>query len=413
MRWVLALIMLAGCGGSRCKEVNDARAALAHVGTPDRGADVRVVVPLERANTLIAELLRAEPLEAPIDVPDLGPIEVTTSLTAHVRDVKLQPGEADRVRFAVRLEIRDREREITTLAMVAEVAPQLQRGDDGARLMIGFGPRNLLDVQPELGPDAQRALGNAVARALPESVRERVPQVVIELAAGKLATHLTGGAYRALQATLLKRVGDLSKLQVRLPDVPVATWSIVSTERTMTIEIVTDLPVRRGLAPPATEPTELTVAMSGSAVAELANWAIDRGYAPRWYNRTIEPRDNGEFRPRFDYLAEDRAHPIKVYSFQERGGCSYFRIGVRAGIAMDGDQLKATAFDRELERRSANPVIEAAAWAKYFVIGSLNRSKRVAAHTQFKIGERTLETRVVDAAMANDEVRFALRVGAK
>ena len=47
--------------------------------------------------------------------------------------------------------------------------------------------------------------------------------------------------------------------------------------------------------------------MSGSAVAELANWAIDEGHAPRWYDRSLKPTEKGEFRPRFDYVAADRA----------------------------------------------------------------------------------------------------------
>ena len=363
------------------------------------------MIPVERANALIAELLQAEPLSAPIDPPDLGPIELTTTLAAHLREVRVQAAAADRVSFAIRLEIRDRDRELTTFALVTEVTPELQRTSDGATLAIGFGPANLLAVKPELGPDARRALGDALQRALPD----RIPRVMIDVAAGKLATHLTNGAYRALQATILKRAGELTRLALRLPDVPIARHAIRSTDRTLAVDIVTDLPVRRGLATPTTEPTDITVALSGSAVAELANWAIDRGHAPRWYSRTIEPRTDGEFRPHFDYIAEDRAHPLKVYSFQERGGCSYFRVGVRAAIAMDGEQLKATALDRELEQSSANPVIEAAAWVKYFVIGSLDRSKRVAAHTRITIGERTLETRVVEAGATNDEVRFALR----
>lgn len=409
---VAAILILANGCGSRCHEVQRARTALAHAGAPDRTADVRVSVPLDRANELIAELLRAEPLEAPIDVPDLGPIEVMTTLRARLRDVRVQPGGPDKLRFAIRLEIRDDERTLTTLGLVTEVAPQLERDSDGAMLAIGFGPENLLSVKPELGRDASRALTDAVTRALPGPIRDRVPRVIIETAVNKLTTHLTDGAYRALQATLLKRVGEVTRVKLRLPDVPITKWTSHSTESVLTVELVTDLPVRHGLVTAATEPTEITVAIAGSAVAELANWAIDKGHAPRWYNRVIQPKTDGDFRPQFDYIVGAR-NPFKVYSFQERNGCSYFRIGVRASIAMKGEQLEATALDRDLEHSAANPVVEVAGWVKYFLVGALDRSKRVATHTRLAIGSRILETRVVDAAIQNDEVRFALKFAAK
>ena len=149
--------------------------------------------------------------------------------------------------------------------------------------------------------------------------------------------------------------------------------------------------------------------LSGSAVAELANWAIDRGIAPQWYTRSIKPSPSGEFRPRFDYLAEDRGHPFKVLAFQERGGCSYFKVGVRASVGIKGDKLEVIALDRALEASAANAVIEAAAWVKFFVTGSIDRSKTVVAKTQLTVGDRTLQTQVVGAALAHDELQFQLR----
>lgn len=153
--------------------------------------------------------------------------------------------------------------------------------------------------------------------------------------------------------------------------------------------------------------------MSGSAVAELANWAIDHGHAPRWYTRSLTPSESGEFRPRFDYVAEDRAHPFKVYAFQERGGCSYFKVGVRASVAITGDKLEVIALDRALEASAANPAIEAAAWVKYFVTGSIDRSKKLAAQTQLTVGGRPLATQIVGAALDDDELRFALKFSAE
>jgi hypothetical protein len=410
----VAAVVATGCG-SRCKDVESARTALrTRVAAANRGADVQVRVPLERANTLIAELLRAEPVSMAIDAPDIGPIEISVKgLTATATEVKLRPGPPGKIRFATRVEIRDQEPEsppVTTLVAVAEVTPVLERKDDGAALVIGLGSENLLSIKPELGPDQTRQLGDAVTRWMPAGLRDRVPRMLRDAAVRKLSSHLTGAAYTALQRTLLKRVGEVTRLRLRLPDVPVASTSITSTEQLLEVEIATDLQVRRGLAPGGgAAGDDVSVRISASAAAELANWAIEHGHAPRWYDRSLDPRPEGEFRPYFDYVAEEKAHPIKVYAFQERGGCSYFRVGVQADVGLDGDKLRATARDRVLEKKSANPVIELAAWTKYFLFGWVDQSKRIAAHTRMTAGNRTLDTQVVGAALANDELTFKLR----
>ena len=400
-----------GCA-SRCKEVERARAALAaRRGDEQRGPDVRVTVPFQRANTLVAELLEAEPLAMPLEPPDLGPIEIEIpALVAEVREVQLVAGGEGKVRIATRVAVRQAgEAEIAMLAMVAEVTPVV-RPD---ALLIGLGPENILAMKPELGGGSAHALGDAIARWLPERIRARAPRVVIDLAAKRLASYLTGAAFRAMQRTLLRRVGEVTALRLRLPDVPVKAVAMRSSERALEVEIRTDLPVRRGLGPRSGESVDIAVRVSASAAAELANWAIDRGHAPRWYDRNLEPRAHGEFRPRFDYVAEDRAHPLKVFAFQERGGCSYFRVGVRASVAIEGDKLRATALDRVLEASAAHPLLEIGAWVKFFVAGWVDQTKRVAAHTQLKIGTRVLETRVVAAALVEHELQIALQVAAK
>lgn len=54
-------LQVTGCG-NRCKDVQHAKAALARQGAPHRGADVRVTVPYDQANRVIAGLLAQEPV---------------------------------------------------------------------------------------------------------------------------------------------------------------------------------------------------------------------------------------------------------------------------------------------------------------------------------------------------------------
>ena len=412
---MLAALSLAGCG-SRCPEITAARRTLLERTATAPGPHVEVRIPLERANAFIAELLRAEPLAVPIELPGVGALALAGhEVTAIARDVRLRPAGPDRVRFAVRIEIADAHQPLTTLAVETEVTPALVRGGGATELVAGFGPENLVAVTPELGGDAERALGGAIARWLPRAVRDRVPRSLIDRGARELATHLTGAAYQALQKTLLRRLGEVTRLRVRLPDVPVARTELRSSNapsEALTIAIATDLPVRAGLAAPSSTsaPDEVAVRLSSSTVTELANWAIDRGHLPQHYTRSLEPRPDGQFRPRFDYLADQPARPFKIHVFQDRGGCSYFQVGLRLQLRIVDDQLEVAALDQIVEAANASRMLEIALWLKQLVQGSIDRSRRAAANTQLTVGGRAFEARAVRAAVAGDELAFELRL---
>jgi hypothetical protein len=412
---VLALLVatwLTGCG-SRCREIATAKRALIERTAIAPGPHAQVQVPLDRANAFIAELLRDQPLAVPIELPSLGPITLPVhELTAIAREVRIRPGQPDRVRFAMRIEIDDAQQPVTTLAIETEVKPTVVRNGGTTELVTGFGPENLIAVKPELGPNAERTLGDAIARWLPPVVRDHLPRGVLDHAAGELGTYLTGAAYKLLQTTLLRRLGEVTRLRLRLPDLPIGGVALRSSEaprEALTIDLATDLPVRRGLlaAPPTGD--EVMVRISGSTTAEIANWAIEHSYLPQQYTRSLEPARDGEFRPRFDDIAEDRVRPVKIHVFQERGGCSYFQVGLRLQIQIVDDKLEVSTLDQIVESASASKVIEIALWLKQLIQGSVDRSRLAAAHTQLTVGGRTFTTRAVRAQVVDDELQFELR----
>ncbi len=413
-RRVLVMIAagwLAGCG-SRCPEIAATRRALVERTAIAPGPHVEVRSPLDRANAFIAELLRDQPLAVPIELPGLGLALSSHELTAVAREVRVRPALPDRIRFAIRIEIEDAQQPVTTLAVETEVTPTVARGNGITELVTGFGPENLIAVTPELGPRAERALGDAIARWLPPVVRDRLPRSVLDRGARELASYLTGRAYRVLQATLLRRLGEVTRLRLRLPDLPIASATLRSSAtptEALTIDLATDLPVRRGLtaSPPAGD--EVMVRLSGSTATELANWAIERGHLPQHYTRSLEPKPDGEYRPYVDYLATDRARPVKIHVFQDRGGCSYFQVGLRLEMRIIGDKLEVSALDRIVESADASVPIEIALWLKQLIQGSVDRSRQAAAHTQLTVGGRSFTTRAVRAAVVDDELQFELQ----
>ncbi len=408
MRWLVALAVLAGCA-SRCKEVADARRALAaHAAVAGPHAQIRI--PFARANALVAELLRDEPLSVPIELPGLARLALPShQLTAIAREVRLERGAPDRVRFAVRLDLVDGDQPVTTLALEIEVRPVVTP----TALVVGFGPDNLVALHPVLDPDARRTLAAALARWLPDSVRTRVPQVLLEGAVGELGEQVTGAAYELLQKNLLYRLGELTRVRVALPDLPIERVATASTDDALAIDLELALPVRAGVAASAPTDDDIAVRISGSAVAEVANWAIANGHLPPWYTRDLEPKPEGEYRPYFDYRADDRVRPLKVHVVQERGGCSYFRVGLRPELAVVDDKLEIGMRDRYVERAVAGTLLELGLWFKQLVEGSIDSTKRAVARIELSVGHRQFATRVVRAAIVADELRLVLAVTAK
>ncbi len=232
----VALAALAGAGcGSACRDIAARRRALGERVGRGVGPDGRLHVPMVRANQILAATLAAEPVEVEIG-PDLLPRGLPLSLptlVARVQEVWVVPARPGRVGLAIQIEIRDAAREIVTLALTTEVTPQVVRARGGTRLEIGLGADSLVAVKPTLGPDATSRLTDALARWLPDELRRRVPRFVLERGAREVARHLTGGVYRALRATLLARLGEVTRLRIRLPDVPIASVSVRSPAGTI------------------------------------------------------------------------------------------------------------------------------------------------------------------------------------
>ena len=410
---LIALVALSAAGcGSQCRDIAARRRALGEIvraGEPHG----RLHLPFAQADRILAGTLAEQPLERAIG-PDLVPSRLPVRLpaiTARVREVRIVPAAPGRVGMAIQIEIRDSEQELVALALRTEVKPEVVRDGGTTSLEIGLGAEDLVSVQPVLGPDATRKLTDALARWLPDSLRERVPRPVLERGARELARHLTGAVYKALRATLLKRLGEVTRLRLRLPDLPIASVAVRSSAEAIDVDLVTELPVKRGLGPArptrATDPIQLR--LSGSAVAAIANWAIDSGRLPRRYTRNLKPDRDGDYRPVLEWVGSSARRPLLVHIFQERDGCSYFAVGVRPEISVAGDQLVATIRDREIERVHGSAALRIAAWLKSLVSGAADATRRIAATTQIEAGGRRFDTRITRAAL-DDELILDLAV---
>jgi hypothetical protein len=298
------------------------------------------------------------------------------------------------VRIDVTIELQDGRGTLLTFDAHTDVAPVLTHENGDAFLTVGLDPRRVEGVEIELGPRFTRSLRALLVARAAEEIGEE--------------------AWKVVRAKVLPRVGALTRMRVRLPDVPVDRVDVTSLAGpvpALDLAIATTLPVREGLhvVEQPLDPDAVDVRLAGSTVAELANWAIATGRAPQRYTRKLKPDKNGDFVPLLDWRP-GHARPLLVSIFQVQRGCSCFSAGVRARVDVRGDDIVGTIEERRLELAIGPAHIETLAWLKDVVDRAITRSKRAAAHTELTVGDRVIGARLVDADVDRAELHVAVHL---
>jgi hypothetical protein len=410
----ILVVFVGGCGGP-CKQIARERAALLGRSDSAPGAHARIQVPFAIANAMLAELVKDEP-ELPLDYGKLGPLAAfVPHLRGIVQGVELVPADPGKVGFAVRVSIVDDTGELLALLGRGDAAPVIEHAPDGGtKLAVPIRADQLTRLEPELGPRAAGKLGELLAKRLPSAVRDRTPQFLIDRIAKEVAEEAATQAYRLLRGAALKRIGELTTLRFGLPPAPIARVDVESRPGpvpALELAIVTALPVRAALAvaPPA-EPDAVTVAISGSAAVELANWSIAHGRAPQRYTRSLEPARDGTYVPHFDWRAGDAERPLVVHMFKVEDGCAHFAVGAKPFVEVRDGKISARIENKRLEAADASLAFATLARIKGAFDDSTSPTKQVANVAGFTIGDRDVTTRLVRAEVAGDDIRVSVAV---
>lgn len=414
---VLALALVAahaGCSGP-CKQVHAEWAAVRASRPPAADAHVRLQIPYAEANRLITSAL-GEELEAPLRLEALALVAPELAgLRLVAREVGLEPGPPGRVRFTVRLELRDDQGLLLGLRAVADAAPDVELGEDGgSAVTLGLRPDQLVTLEPELGARAAAALGAALVARVPSLAK--MPRFAVDRGAARAVEELVERGHDLVRGTLLGRLGELTRLRFAIPAVPVERvelTSLTAPAPALELAVFTALPVRAGVATAVPAAEGITVHVSGSAAAELANWAIETGHAPPRYTRKLEPKEDGPYRPHFDWRADHAERPLLVHMFALDGtGCAHFAAGARPHVEVKGGKVHARVENRKLERSIGPPLLELLADLNGFFQRSVSRTKSAAAGVTLTLGGRPVELSLTSAEVTTADVHasFSIRV---
>lgn len=414
---VLALVAAApGCAGPCAQMKAERRALEARPAIVTDAPHARIQIPFPIANRLIADALQPPP-ELPVKLDRLGPLAAFIGeVRAIPREVTLAPASTPgRVRADVRVELADRNGELLTVHGSGDVAPTIERagGDEpgsARRLVVAFDAAQLSRLEPDLGPRATEHLGEILQARLPAAVKSRIPRVIIDRVAAEVVEEAIDRAYRALRGTLLPRLREKTRIEVELPDLPVARVGLASTPQALVIDVFTPLPVRAGVteAPPAED--AITLQLAAEAATRGANWGIANGRLPRRYTRALKPDPGGAYEPVFEWRAGDRERPLVVHMFRVVGGCAHFAVGVLPRVEVRGGEVRAWAENRKLEQADGPLALELLARTKALVERSRTKAKQRDGSLRLVVGGRELTTRLLRAEVHDDELRVALAI---
>ncbi len=390
----LVLATGSGCGGP-CAQVARARTQATARPPAAAGPHLRLRAPFAVLDRMLADALVDQPA-VPIELERLGPLRpLLGALSVVPREVRVGPASPGHVHLTVALELRGPLGPIMTLRAGGELDPVIERDGDRTSISVGLTPARIEELELDLGPELTSRLGQALAAALPAEVRATVPQFVIDRVAAAVGEELVGRAWWLLRKTLLPRLGELTRIRVALPPIPVESISIDSTagpSSALDLAITTALPVRTTVGAAGSPPADaLELVATGSALAELGNWAIASGHAPARYDRTLEPAVDGDFVPRFDWRV-DHARPLVVHVDRVADGCEWYTVGVAPTLIMRDGALVAGARERVFENKLGPLHLRAAAWLKELLQGAVTR--RLASGTAITVGDRKVEARL-------------------
>jgi hypothetical protein len=420
-----ATLGAAGCGPS-CKRVADARAAFRRR-PPAASAHGELLLPLALGNRLLAQVVTRLP-PRPFTLPGLGPLaSAIGQLEARATRAKLVPASRGRLGIALGVAVTLDGKPALDLELNTAIAPRIETLAGGKRaLVLSLDSQSLRGLKPRIAPGGARRLAKLVRGKLPRMLRGMLSEARVAALLRSAIAAAGQNAYRWLPASMRQRLVK-QRVAIPLPDLPLKK-AIPETRSKpaphLAVALHLDLPVRAGL-PKGPSPLPLSadrpqLRLSGSAVAELGNWAMEQGLIPARYDKKLRPKKRGGVRPMLDWIAAD-ARPLKVHVFRSASPCTHLRLGARADVTLirgarygaPPPRLRLRIGQRKVEQ------VEGSIWIKLGVFfdqlwsKNLTKTQERAAGLTLTRGGRRISLRLDAAKLTPAELAlsFAIVVG--
>lgn len=350
---------------------------------------VLVLMPLATLEReLTAELQHIGPQRLPLP-PAMRLLPGMSALSVVVRDIRLRPNEGEGLKLRALLELHREGRSLTQAQATVLLRPRLEAG----KLILALRPADLQALRVELSAEEKAKLERELKRVLPAPLRRLV-------SAEEILRLLAADGYALLRRTLLRRVGELGRFEVALPDVPLQRAKLTSHARPLPhlrLALFTSLPVRRGWQTPLHPHSAHTrIALAGSALAEIGNDAMQRGLLPRRYDGSLRPKKNGGTIPRYDWRA-DQPRPLKLRIHKVSTPCAQVVLGAKLDVRRHGKRLEVGIHEGRIEEVHGAPLTRLWIWMRQLWQGPVDKTREMASGAMLTLGGRTLAVQIEDA----------------
>lgn len=406
----------AACGTS-CEEIRADRDRFLARHDATGAPHAELVLPLALANGLAARGFQR--LRSPrVTVPALANAGLRVAF--ELRGARLVPAsEPGRVGVALDVTVVDDTpgapalRDIISFSLDARVRPVVDAASH--RAIVWLRPSDLVGATPRLEARGGAAVRSWLRDALPAGLAAATPDALLDALAEVALAWFADAGWPLIRDNLLADLADVPLLDLALPaELPLAGASfstVAGRHPALVVELVTSLPVRRGLPPRSglVRPGVVELRLAGAAAAELANDAIARGALPGRYTSAGEPAPDGPFEARVGW--EPGRRPLKVHLWRTRGECVYARVGGTPEPHLEGREATLSVGDGEYEVVRGPALTEAFAWTERLWGQSVALNLAAARRIRVDVGGALLQLTVIALEVGPDALRVELRAG--
>lgn len=401
--------VLAGCAAP-CKKVRDDRQAFLDRSPAARSPHLSLSVPFAVIDQMIAAQVGALP---PVRVPMPAIAGVSSgALALRIERVRTRPAPPGQLGFVITAALSSGKTRVLGLDIEATVTPTVD--PKSGEVVIALEGRSIRSIAPKLDRRGARELADFVWKQLPSAARMLTSKKQIEQLAAGASEELMREAFALVKRELLDDLGEITRIELDLPDMPLAAADLSTAAEYLTIDVRTTLPVARGLGGPGgrvqgVHPNVVQVRIAGPTAAELANYAMETGDIPERWNMDGEPEDDG---PLYAGLAWNEAEgkPLLLHLWSLDEDCAHVVMGATPRVSLAGEHLQLQTNDAKIERVEGPLKVRAGIWFSGLGRRSFAFVEQTAASFDFEVGGQPLSARVQSAALTGDELVLGLKL---
>ena len=421
----VAIVMAAAIGGGNigcgttCEQIARQRQDfLDRTAEPTDRPHLIAALPLSMVNQMIEPRVGDLPPH-PIEVPMSGLLTSVLGgfldgLVLHTRQVRLVPAAHDQVGIEVLLDAVRQGETYFSLHVEGQIEPRLDA--ENHRVEVVLRADDFDRMEPVLSGGAAERLGRILHRQLPTMARMMISPGQLAAAASLITGHVLSVSYPALRSSLFAGVGPLAQFAIDLPELPLERVEFSTVEAgggLLVLRAHTSFPVTSGLPPgtvlaPGGENVDMV--LTGSVVAELANWAMARGRLPNRFDGRGEPTDQGQYEVALSWSDEpEERRPLRVHVWKLEPRCLMAVISANPELSLSEGRIVLDVEDRRVEQLEGPPLAEIARWFAPIWLRALSHTQSAAASFSLDAGGDNVTARVVGIERTGPTVRLSLQ----